>query len=187
MIAAPFLGVFDIALEEGSSAEFTAPDDEGVFEEAAHFQIFDQRGGGAVGVGALDFELGVEVAVLIPTGVHELDEFHTALGESAGHQAVVGEGALAFHIGAVHVENGLRFVGKIGEFGHAGLHAESHFILADARGDFRVAEVLEFGFVEFGDVVEEAAPDFAAHTIGIGEVQNGVTTAPEFHTLKFAG
>ncbi len=55
MIATPFFGVFDIALEEGRPTEFTAPDDEGVFEEAAHFQIFDQRGGGAVGVGALDF------------------------------------------------------------------------------------------------------------------------------------
>ncbi len=125
--------------------------------------------------------------MLIPTGVHELDEFHTALGESAGHQAVVGEGALAFYIGAVHVENGLGFAGKIGELGHAGLHAESHFILADARGDFGITEVFEFGFVELGDVVEEATPDFAAHTVWIGKVQNGVTIAAELDTLIFAG
>ena len=34
---------------------------------------------------------GRQVAVLVPAGVHELDEAHAALDQAAGHQAVVGE------------------------------------------------------------------------------------------------
>ena len=53
------------------------------------------RRDGLVGVLALDFELGVEIAVLVPAAVHELDEAGAAFEQAAGDQAVVGEGAFA--------------------------------------------------------------------------------------------
>ena len=110
MIAAPLLGVGDVALKEGRSAEFTTPDDERVFQQAALLEVFDQRGTRRINIGALDLELRVQIAMLVPTGVHELHKAHAALGEAAGHQAIVGVAALAEHIGAIHVEDALRLV-----------------------------------------------------------------------------
>ena len=65
-----------------------------------------------------------QVAVLVPAGVHELDEPHAALGQPAGHQAVVGERALPLHVGAVHVEDVLRLVREVGQLRHARLHLD---------------------------------------------------------------
>ncbi len=87
---------------------------------------------------ALDLELRGQIAVLVPAGVHELHEAHAALGEPAGHQAVVGEAALPLHVGAVHVENVLaapceRSVSS----GTLVCMLVRHLVLRDARGDFR--------------------------------------------------
>src|SRR5689334_10469692 len=41
MIAAPALGVVDVALEKRGAAEFTAPDDEGVVEQTAPLEVLD--------------------------------------------------------------------------------------------------------------------------------------------------
>ena len=79
--------------------------------------------------------------MLVPTGMHELDESHAALGQPPGHQAVVGKRPLPLDFRAVHVQHVLRFLRKIRQLRHAGLHAIGHFILRDARGDLRIAEL----------------------------------------------
>ena len=81
----------------------------------------------------------LDVAVVVPVAVIELDEAHAALGQPPGQQAVGGEGAVAA-LGAVQVEDLLRLVGEVHQVRHAGLHAEGHLVLRDARGDLRIVD-----------------------------------------------
>ena len=69
------------------------------------FRSFTSAAHGCVGVLALDLELRVEVAVLVPAGVHSCTKRTPRSDQPAGHQAVVGEAALALHVGAVHLED----------------------------------------------------------------------------------
>ena len=98
-------------LAHRGAAEFAAPDDEGVVEQAALFEVEDQGGAGLVDVLADFVEVVVEVlagaAVGVPVGVVELDEADAALDEAPGEQAVVGERGLA-GLGAVEVEGACR-------------------------------------------------------------------------------
>ena len=57
------------SLGKDGAAEFTAPDDEGVFEKAALFEVGDEGGGGLVGVETLTGELDREGIVLVPSAV----------------------------------------------------------------------------------------------------------------------
>jgi hypothetical protein len=82
----------EFALGIVGAAEFAAPDDQGVLEQPALFEVPDQRGGGLVGLTALGCDAFGEVAVLIPALVVELDELDAAFGEAAGQEAVAGEG-----------------------------------------------------------------------------------------------
>ena len=112
-----------LALAVRGSSEFSAPDDEGVIEETAHFEVLDEGGGGLVGVVALAGKLFGKGEVLIPAHVVKLHEADVALCEAAGHEAVVGVGAALFDFGSVHVKDGFGLVGDVSEFRNRGLHA----------------------------------------------------------------
>jgi hypothetical protein len=56
------IAAFGAFLEEGHAAELGAPDDEGVVEQAALFQVADQRGGGLVEDVRMDVVLLLEIA-----------------------------------------------------------------------------------------------------------------------------
>ena len=75
------------------AAEFAAPDDEGLVEQTALFEIEYERGGGLVGVFALSLDLHGQVIVAVPALVIELHEAHAALGEFSCEQAIGGERA----------------------------------------------------------------------------------------------
>src|SRR5580698_10308674 len=82
-------------------AEFAAPDDEGLVEQAALFEIEDEGCGGLVGVFALSLDLHGQVIVTVPTLMIELYEADTAFGEFSCKQAIGGEGAGYEAFGAV--------------------------------------------------------------------------------------
>src|SRR5205823_2965041 len=87
---------------ERRAAEFAAPDDQCVIQEAALFEVFDQRGDGLVGHAGIEAELGVQIGVMVPTRMNYIDESYAAFYEAAGEEAVGGEGAvLAGAAGAV--------------------------------------------------------------------------------------
>src|SRR4051794_37828613 len=69
VIATPRLRLLDFPLQERGAPEFTAPDDERVFEQPALLQIADERGARRVDIGALDLKLRIKIAMLIPAGV----------------------------------------------------------------------------------------------------------------------
>ena len=60
VVTAPAFAVLHIALEEGGAAEFTTPDDKGLIEHAALFEITDETSARLVGVFALSVKLGSE-------------------------------------------------------------------------------------------------------------------------------
>src|SRR5436309_2307868 len=72
-------------LAHRSAAKFAAPDDQGVLEQAARLQVFDQRSLGLVDLPADFLEIALEVfagsAVAVPIGVIELDEADAAFDE----------------------------------------------------------------------------------------------------------
>jgi len=170
MIASPAGAVVEVSLDEGGSPEFTAPDDEGIVEQAASFEVEDEGSGGLVRVAALAVEFGGDRVVLVPSGVHELDAADTAFDEASGHEAVVGEGAWGADIGSVFAEDGFGFAGEVGEFGDGGLHLEGHLVLGDAGGDLGITPGVEVVLVERGEVVEHVAASGPADAVGVGEV-----------------
>ena len=94
----------------GSAAEFSTPDDDGVFEESALFQVENKGGGGLVDLFADLWEMFVEVlggaAVMVPVRVIELYKADPALDEATGEETVVGVAVPAF-CRAVEIEGGL--------------------------------------------------------------------------------
>lgn len=127
------------ALGHGGTAELAGPDDEGFLEHAALLEVADQGGAGAVDFGGAEREFLAELGVMVPIAVIELDEAGAAFGQAAGEQAIGGERAVA-GLAAVHGEGFGTFVGEIHEAGHAGLHAEGHFVLGDPGVDFGVVD-----------------------------------------------
>ena len=122
-------------------AELAAPDDQGLVEHAALLEVLDQGGGAAVDLGGGPADVALEVAVVVPVAVIELDEPDAALGQAAGQQAVRGEGAVA-PLGAVEVEDVLRLVRDVHQLGDARLHPEGRLVGADPGGDLGVVDDL---------------------------------------------
>ena len=67
------------ALRHRRATELAAPDDEGVVEEAAFFEIADEGGARFLGDVAVVPESLCQFVVLVPAVVEELDETDAAL------------------------------------------------------------------------------------------------------------
>ena len=134
------------SLDHGGAAEFTAPDDESVLEEAALFQVGDEGGAGLVGVSAVLLQVTDEVSVLVPGLVKDLDEPDAALDEAAGEQDGAGEVGLA-RLDPIKIQDVLRLAGQVHQFRRAGLHAIGHLVGVDSGRDFGVPHHIEPGLV----------------------------------------
>ena len=175
------------ALDHGSAAELAAPDDEGVVEQAALFEVFDQGGAGLVGSLAVLLDGFGEIAMLVPGFVKELNEAHPTFGEAAGKQAVAGITGSVDVLDAIHVEDVLRLLGEIHQLWSAGLETISHFIALDAGGDLRVASVIESELIQFGEGIQRGALGSLIDAFGIGEIEDGVSGAAQRHSGEFGG
>ena len=96
--------------------------------------------------------------MLVPTHVVKLDEADIALDEAASHEAVVSVASAFFDLGAIHREDGLRFVRDVSQLRDRGLHAVGEFVLLDPGVDFGVGVFGEFFRVQFGEVIEHFPP-----------------------------
>ncbi len=88
MITAVIIGC-QLALAVNPAAELTAPDNQRVVEQAALFEIENQRGRSLIGVVALTSNRLRQGQVLVPAAMDELDEPHAALGQSSSQQAIL--------------------------------------------------------------------------------------------------
>ena len=154
-----------VALGVGGAAEFAAPPDEGVFEEAALFEVLQQAGDGFVDGEGVVFVLG-HVGVLVPSGVVgvvgvvDLDEADAGFGESAGHEALAAEVVGECFVDAVEFFGGGGFGVDVEGVGGVGLEAPGEFVGLDDGFDFLMLsgdlDALELLGVEVAEEVELA-------------------------------
>lgn len=187
MVAAVVGSAIALAIVRGT-AEFAAPDDEGVIEHAALFEVVDEASAGLVDIEGLAFNFGGEGVVVVPAAMEELNEADAALGHAAGEEAVAGEGAGFLDFGAVELfVEFFVFAGEVGKLGDGGLHAEGHFLLGDGGLDFGVADFGELFLVELGDEIEHLVAGFATDAFGVGKEENGIAGGLEGDALVLGG
>ena len=141
------------SLHHGGASEFPAPDDQGILEQTALLKVRDESGTGLVGILAILFQVGHEVAMLIPGLVENLDESDAAFDEASGQEHSTGEIGFA-GLNTVEVENVFGFFGQVHQLGSRGLHSIRHLKGVDARGNFRIADEVEPFLVQFFDGIE---------------------------------
>ncbi len=160
-----------VALKEGHAAEFGGPDNKGVVEHAALFEIGNEGAGGLVhdlglyAVGVLDVGVGIPVGDAISAAgigaVEELDDADAFFEEASGEDAVLG--VFLFEIGsgicAVLLVDGGGLVGEVHHFGDGELHLAGEFVAGDAGGEVGVAGV----FFEVASV--ESFQDLGGETV----------------------
>jgi hypothetical protein len=78
-------------------------------------------------------------------------------------------------------------LGDVGEFRHAGLHAEGHFILLDARVRFGIADFLVVDLVEGVQAFDGALAHAVGHAGRVVDEEDGVAFAAEGHARVLAG
>src|SRR5205807_3375576 len=86
------------------STEFTSPDDQRRFKQAALLEIPQQSRGRPVGHVAVCLEVLIQIAVIIPSGMVELHESNTALYHPPCEQTINSERFGFLGINAVHRE-----------------------------------------------------------------------------------
>ena len=143
----------------GCPSEFTAPNDDCVFQQSSLLQVANECRAGLVDIpgffGEMFFEVFGRAAVVIPVGVVKLYEPDTSFDESACEKAVSGETGFPGVSNSVHIEGHLSFTGRVHKFGGAGLHSEGHFGGVDACGDFRIPGGVESLAIECGDGIDD--------------------------------
>ena len=147
-MVASVVGFAEGALGVGGASEFATPNDEGVVEKAALFEVHDESGRTTIGLLATIFHGAWKSAVGIPALVIELDKLDPAFGEAAGFETIGGVSAGLLCFFAVKVPGRLGFVRGIDDFGHAGLHAVGHLVLRDAGFDFGIEFAAELFVVQ---------------------------------------
>ena len=123
---------------------------------------------------------------MVPVAVIELNEPHAALGQPPGQQAVGGERAVA-PLRAVQLEHVRRLVRDVHQLRHARLHAKRHFVLADARGDFRIVDRLVVQPIERLHAVDHVALLLGRDSARAADVQHRIALAAKLDALKAAG
>src|SRR5690242_3441738 len=81
MMIAAIIGGGEMALAIHRTAEFPAPDDQRVFEQAALFEIGHERGGCLIRSFTLQRKVARKIVVLVPAAMIELDKTDAAVSE----------------------------------------------------------------------------------------------------------
>ncbi len=165
-------------LDHRRAAKFTAPHDERAVEQAALFEVFDQRGAGLVGVLAVVAHVALDVAVRVPTFVVDVDEAHAAFDHSPGEQAGAGKG-WHLRITAIHFQRGLVFLREVHQLRRGGLQAVGHLVVRDARGGLAIAIEFEAAMIQRVDEVDRVLLRARRDAFWRAHIQNGVTRVAE--------
>ncbi len=186
----------EASLGDGHAAEFAVPDDEGIVEHAAGFEVGEQPGDGGVGGGGVAGVVCADVFVSVPgvevlvaeAAVLKLDEADAAFDEAAGHEALAAEGFGVALVEAVEGFGGGGFAGEIDGFGRGALHAVGEFVAFESGGEFRVGGSLGgVDRVEFGEGGETFALFVVGEAGGRFEIENWVAGGAEDGALVGGG
>src|ERR1051326_7888719 len=109
MVAAQLATCVRIAFDHWRPAKFTTPKDERIVEESTLFQIFDESRAALIGFAGLFNNAFVDLAVVIPTFMEQLNKANAAFDKPASEQAIHGERRLA-RFDPVHLQGLGRFL-----------------------------------------------------------------------------
>src|SRR6266513_4140652 len=104
MMVAAIIVLREFALRVVGPAEFAAPDHERVVEQAALFEVGDERVAGLVHVLGLATNAVRQIAVMVPARMIKLDKTHVALGHAPREQTIRGKSAGTLRVVAVERE-----------------------------------------------------------------------------------
>ena len=124
--------------------------------------------------------------MVIPAAVIELHKADTALDESAGQEAVVGEGRLS-GLGAVLLQHLAGLLLQIHELRHAALHAVGHFERLNPGVDLGVAQGIELELIQLVNPVEEPPSHLVVHSLWIGDIKDRLSLRSKLDALMVAG
>ena len=169
------------------AAEFAAPDDERVLEEAAGLEVLEQARDGFVhrgaqaGVVALDLRVGVPLRA---GAVVDLHEAHAALDHAAGEEAEPAHALGRLVVETVEFARGFSLAGEVDDARGFGLHARRHLVAGESGaelGAVRVAggELL----VHAVDQAELAGLQVGRDRFGRVEVRDRLGAALDAHAL----
>ena len=143
-------------LRRGRATHFTTPNDEGVFEHPALFEVREESANGLIALAGEAFVPRLQVRVAVPrlTGsVIDLDVSNAAFGE-----ATRDEDLTSLNVVAIHLPRGFGFLRDIEGIGSFRLHAKGEFQGLDPGFELRIGwPLLDVEVVELLDVGELAA------------------------------
>src|SRR5260370_41186906 len=96
------------ALGSWHAAKLAAEENQRFLQQAAPLQVIQKGRGGPVHHDGLIDQPLVQVAVMVPSGLGDLDEAHPGFAEPAGHQALAGKASLSARPRAVGSQHPLR-------------------------------------------------------------------------------
>ena len=131
-------------------------------------------------------DVALEIAVVVPAAVIEMNEADAALCQSPCQQAIRRERAVAGRR-AVEFEHCLRLVGHIDQLGHRRLHAERRFVRCDAGLHFGALQPLVAVPVELLNCLDARLLQFGRNAVRAANVVDRVAAGVELDALKAAG
>ena len=161
--------------------------DQRVVEHAALLQVVDQRGRGLVDFLGLHRDVVLDVAVVVPVAVVELDEPHAALGEPPREQAVGGERA-------VHALRRRTCRGRAGGSCEKSISSGTLVCILNAISYWLMRVAISGSSTQSGWLrgegchrVDHVALLAAADARRVAQVEDGVALGAELHALEPAG
>ena len=178
MVASGSLLVFGGRL----AAEFSAPDDEGIFEHAAALEVFEQSRDRFVSRTRVEIVIVLEISVRIPVVIIvgparvDLDKPRPPFDETAGEETFAAE---VFGLLTIHAVEGLRLFALLlhrDGLGRGRLHAVGKFVAGDARGEIGVVKTRrEMTGVEMIERIDEQALLPCGHPVDMLQIENGIS------------
>ena len=131
-------------------------------------------------------DCALDVAMVVPAAVIQLDKANPTLGKAARDKAVGGEGSVS-RLGAVEVKNMLGLLGYVDKIWNRSLHLEGHFILGDPSSNLRVILPLAQQVVQPVNGVQEVSLVVSRYSCRIVDVVDRIPLGVEFDTLEPRG
>ena len=170
VVIAAVVGFGESTLAVNGPSEFPSPNDECRVEESPLLKVLDQGSRGLVDIPALRGQVSCDIPVLIPTSVEDLHGSDPAFNHPTGEQSAGGKGAWFGGIGAVEIEDVLRFVVKLHEVWDARLHSKSHFVLRNTGLNLWISQCFEAVLVQVGKGIEHGSAILRKNSFGIAKV-----------------
>src|SRR2546427_5957302 len=126
-------------------------------EQAARFEVLDERGGRLIGLAATVDEVALDALMVVPDLAvnEELHETDTTLDKPAGDEATRAVFARDGFVQAVKLFRGVAFAREIERLLRGGLHPRGEFVAGDARFQVRLARMArEMIAIEPGEEVQ---------------------------------